>query len=61
MKSQDKYLQAFWELLEERPQCGDAPADFPEICRRLHVGPGRLNEILLRETGCCGEEIILIW
>lgn len=61
MESQDKYLQGFWRLLEERPRCGGAPADFPEFCRRLHVAPGRLNEILLRETGYSGEEIILIW
>ena len=30
-------------------------------CRRLHVVPGVLDEILIRETGLCGEEIILIW
>lgn len=33
--------------------------DFPAACRRLHVIPGELNEALLRETGICGEELIL--
>ncbi|MCR5352430.1 MAG: hypothetical protein K6E35_08090 [Bacteroidales bacterium] len=33
--------------------------DFPAACRRLHITPGVLNEILLRETGFCGEEIFL--
>ena len=61
MKTQDQLCQAFWQLLEERPRCGTSPADFPEICRRLGVVPGVLNEILLRTTGYCGEEIILIW
>ena len=61
MKTEDQLLQAFWQLLEERPHCGDTPADFPAICRRLRVVPGVLNEILIRETGLCGEEIILIW
>ena len=54
-------LQEFWQLLEERPGHGGVPDDFPAICRRLHVVPGVLDEILLRETGLCGEEIILIW
>ena len=61
MKTQDQLFQAFWQLLEERPRCGAFPADFPEFCRRLGVVPGVFNEFLLRRTGYCGEEIILIW
>ena len=61
MKTEEQMLQAFWRQLEERPHGGEAPADFPAICRRLRVVPGVLNEILIRETGLCGEEIILIW
>lgn len=33
--------------------------DFPSVCRRLHVVPGEMNEMLLRETGISGEELIL--
>lgn len=61
MRTEEQLLQAFRELLEEPPRRGGAPADFPEFCRRLGVAAGVLNEILLRETGFCGEEIILIW
>ena len=61
MKSFDQLYQAFWQLLEEQPPRGDAPADFPAIFRRLRVVPGVFNEFLLRQTGYCGEEIILIW
>jgi hypothetical protein len=61
MRTEEKILKEFWRLLEERPRRGEAPADFPAYCRRLHVVPGVLDEILIRETGLCGEEIILIW
>lgn len=61
MRTEEKILKEFWRLLEERPRRGDAPVDFPACCRSLHVVPGVLDEILIRETGLCGEEIILIW
>ena len=31
--------------------------DFPAACRRLRVTPGVFSEMLLRQTGFCGEEI----
>ena len=31
--------------------------DFPSACRRLRVTPGIFSEMLLRQTGFCGEEI----
>lgn len=61
MKTFDQLCQAFWQLLEEQTRRRTAPADFPAICRRLRVVPGVFNEFLLRQTGYCGEEIILIW
>ena len=61
MKTEERMLQEFWRQLEERPHRGEGPVDYPAICHRLHVVPGVLNEILIRETGLCGEEIILIW
>ena len=61
MRTEEKILKEFWRLIEERPRRGDDPVDFPACCRRLHVVPGVLDEILIRETGLCGEEIILIW
>ena len=61
MKTEEQMIQDFWQLLEELPHRGADPADYPAFCRRLRVVPGVLNEILIRETGLCGEEIILIW
>lgn len=31
--------------------------DFPAACRRMRVTPGVFSEMLLRQTGFCGEEI----
>lgn len=31
--------------------------DFPSACRRLRVTPGIFSEMLLRQTGFCGEEL----
>ena len=36
------------------------PADFPAACRRLRVLPGALNEMILRELGLSGEELIMM-
>ena len=34
-----------------------ALSDFPAACRRMRVTPGIFSEMLLRQTGFCGEEI----
>ena len=55
MNQKSHVLDRFVCLTETDP---DLP-DFPTACRRLHVTPGVLNEMLLREVGVDGERFIL--
>ena len=55
MKLQESVTNRLFRLLETDRTL----PDFPTACRRLHVLPGALNEALLRESGICGEELIL--
>jgi hypothetical protein len=55
MKQKESATDRLFRLLETER----ALSDFPAVCRRLHVLPGELNEMLLRETGISGEELIL--
>ena len=53
MTSLDSPFDRLVRLLAAEP---DLP-DFPSACRKLRVTPGVFNEMLLRQTGFCGEEI----
>lgn len=55
MKPMNRLYEQFVRLLEEDPTL----PDFPAACGRLHVAPGALNEILLRELGTGGEELLM--
>lgn len=55
MKQKESATDRLFRLLETER----AFSDFPDVCRRLHILPGELNEMLLRETGISGEELIL--
>ena len=53
----NKTTQAY-HTLARLLKTGAAPADFPACCRRLRVLPGALNEMILRELGISGEELL---
>ena len=55
MKQNESATDRLFRLLETERSL----SDFPAVCRRLHIMPGELNEILLLETGISGEELIL--
>ena len=55
MTRQDTRYRDFSRFVEEER----TPYDFPACCRSLHVLPGELNELLLRELGACGEDLLL--
>ena len=54
-KTTQAYHALAWLL-----ETGAAPADFPTACRRLHVLPGALNEMILHELGIPGGELLLL-
>jgi len=57
-KNMKRHITAL-EYLVRLMQAEPSLSDFPAACRRLHLTPGIFNELLLRETGFCGEEIFL--
>ena len=50
----------FGQWLERQGSDAAAPA-FREVCRELRVSPVDLDEVLFRETGMRGEEIIDVY
>lgn len=54
-KTEQAY-RALADLLE----AGAIPTDFPTACRQLRVLPGALNEMILRELGFTGDELIML-
>jgi len=55
-KTETAYRELFRLLESDR-----IPADFPDACRLLRVLPGALNELILRELGLSGEELLMRW
>ncbi|MCR4859318.1 MAG: hypothetical protein K5910_01490 [Bacteroidales bacterium] len=55
MNQNESLYHRFGLLTEQRP----APADFPAACRLLHATPGVLDEMIFRELGISGEELLM--
>ena len=53
----DKYA-AFSRLLEEDKLYRDRSLRFEDLCQRIGTDPAALEEVLLRELGMTGEEIL---
>ena len=56
MKRIEKIHDRFCALFLE----GRAGNDFPALCRRLHVCPDDLDDILVQELGLCGQDLLLL-
>ena len=46
-------------ILEEGGPAGDCSCDFCDLCARIGVAPADLDELLLRELGMRGDELLL--
>ena len=61
MISMDKAYALFGQWLEQGPGPGEAVPTFREVCRKIRVSPVDLDEVVFRETGMHGDEIIDVY
>ena len=61
MTSMDKAYALFGQWLEQGPKPGEPVPTFRELCRELRVSPVDLDEVVFRETGMHGDEIIVVY
>lgn len=45
-------------ILEEGGPAGDGPCDYCDLCARIGVVPAELDDLLLRELGMRGDELV---
>ena len=58
MKTSDTIYHEFCRMVLDDRICEDGTISFYDICAALHTSPGSLNEILERELGMNGFEIL---
>lgn len=51
-------MECFLALLADTPEEALPEMDYALICRKLHVAPADLDEILEEELGVTGEELL---
>ena len=48
----------FWDLLDRERIYLDKSLDFSTVCDFIGIDRGRLDNLLLEETGMCGQDIL---